>query len=304
VKKKSTNFPTSLNITLVISIQIVVLSSLYLASRLEWIWSLPIGLFVSFVLLTNYALVHEAAHDNLNQSAKANRFLGMLSGFLFPISFTFFKIAHTVHHNHNRTDHEMFDYYYPNDNLWIKRAQWYSILIGIYPPLIPVGSILMGFVPWVYKSRPFAKARSSSVLFANNQFNIKDIRKIRIEVVLGFLYWIILWNVLSLSWLSVLIIYAFFCFNWSTRQYVTHAFTPRHVIEGALNLKVSRIMSWILLNSEWDQVHHKKPKVSWIDLPKYADTTMQPISYWRQYLRLWKGPRPNKEPAPDPIKIQ
>ena len=303
MKKSTSNYPAKLNITLVILVQIVTLFLLYLASRIDLIWAIPIGIVVSFILLTNYALIHEAAHDNLNPSTRINRYLGTLSGFLFPVSFTFLKIAHKVHHNHNRTDNEMFDYYYPHDNLWVKRAQWYSILIGIYPPIIPVGSVLMGFFPWVYKAKPFVKALSSAVLFANNQFHLQDIRKIRIEVILACLYWVIIWNLLSLNWVPVIIVYACFCFNWSTRQYVTHAFTPRQVIEGALNLKVSRLMGWVLLHSQWDQVHHKKPKVSWIDLPKYASSTMQPISYWRQYLRLWKGPRPNKEPAPAPIKI-
>ena len=256
---------------------------------------------VSFILLTNYALLHEAAHDNLHPTPVINRCLGMLSGWLFPASFTFLKIAHSVHHKNNRTDYEMFDYYYPSDNLLIKRAQWYSILIGIYPPIIPIGSMLMAFAPWFFNARPFAKARSSAVLFANNQFLAPDIAKIRTEVVLGIIYWISIWHLLSLDWRSVLIIYACFCFNWSTRQYVTHAFTPRDVIAGALNLKVSRLMSWILLKGQWDQVHHKHPEVPWLYLSDYAATTMKPVSYWRQYVSLWKGPRPNTEPAPQPI---
>ena len=61
-------------------------------------------------------------------------------------------------------------------------------------------------------------------------------------------------------------------------------------------------MGWILLNSQWDQVHHKYPCVPWTELPRYAEKTMKPTSYWRQYLKLWKGPQPNKYPAPEPSK--
>lgn len=302
MKKPDPNLPKRLNLIILIGIQILVLSALYWASRLNWGWSIPIGILVSFLLLTNYALIHEGTHQNLHPNKHGNWLLGTVSGFLFPVSFTFMQVAHQVHHNHNRTDYEMFDYYYPEDNLPIKYAQWYSILIGIYPPIIPLGSILMGLVPWIFKARPFAQARSSAVLFANNQYNAPQIWKIRLELLLGGLYWLAMWKLLALNWLPVLIIYACFCFNWSTRQYVTHAFTQRDVIEGALNLKVSKPMSWVLLNSQWDHVHHKYPGVSWINLPQYASCTMKPICYWRQYLRLWKGPRPNKEPAPKSIQ--
>jgi fatty acid desaturase len=293
--------PAALNILLLLAVQVFTLTVLWVVSRLDWIWAIPIGMAASFILLTNYALLHEAAHDNLHPDAGANRFWGTLSGWLFPVSFTFLQISHRVHHRNNRTDYEMFDYYYPGDNLLIKYAQWYSILIGIYPPIIPVGSILMAFTPWVYDAKPFANARSSAVLFANNQFLKPDIAKIRTEVIGGAIYWLLVWNLLSLNPLPVLIVYACFCFNWSTRQYVTHAFTPRDVIGGAFNLQVGRLTGWILLNGQWDQVHHKYPQTPWLYLPSHAGTTMEPVSYWRQYLKMWKGPRPNFDAAPRPL---
>lgn len=302
MKQADPNLPRHLNLIILFGVQALVLLALYGASRLGWGWSIVIGVVTSFVLLTNYALIHEGTHHNLHPNRQANWLLGTLSGFLFPVSFTFMQVAHQVHHDHNRTDHEMFDYYYPDDNLPVKYAQWYSILIGIYPPIIPLGSVLMGLAPWVFKAKPFAQARSSAVLFANQQYNAPQIWRIRLELLLGGLYWFSIWHLLDLQWLPVLIIYACFCFNWSTRQYVTHAFTQRDVIEGALNLKVSKLMGWVLLNSQWDQVHHKHPGVSWVNLPQYANSTMQPVSYWRQYFKLWKGPRPNPEPAPKPIK--
>ena len=92
--------------------------------------------------------------------------------------------------------------------------------------------------------------------------------------------------------------YAFFAFNWSTRQYVTHAFTVREVRDGALNLKVSRPLGWILLQGQWDLVHHQHPHVPWIHLQKLATDSQAPVSYVRQYLKLWKGPRLNTVPGP------
>jgi fatty acid desaturase len=293
--------PNRLNLVLVVLVHAALLALFWSASRLAWPYAIPIGIAASFLFLTNYALLHEACHAGLNASPRMNQALGTACGALFPVSFTFLKVAHRVHHDNNRTDYEMFDYYYPDDNLWVKRAQWYSILIGIYPPIIPLGSVLMGFAPRFFAWRPFAAARSSYVLFANNQYQRGDIRVIRMEAILGIGYWVLLWKGLSLSALPMLIVYLCCWFNWSTRQYVTHAFTPRDVLAGALNLRTGRLFSHILLRGEWDQVHHLHPDVSWKYLPEYADRTMKPVSYMRQYLSLWKGPRPNPDPAPSPL---
>ena len=96
-----------------------------------------------------------------------------------------------------------------------------------------------------------------------------------------------------------MIFYAFFAFNWSTRQYVTHAFTVRDVKNGALNLSVSRPMAWILLQGQWDLVHHQHPHVSWMYLPLLGRSSKKPVSYLKQYLKLWGGPKPCTERGPE-----
>ncbi|MSQ94789.1 MAG: hypothetical protein EXR98_09570 [Gemmataceae bacterium] len=58
-----------------------------------------------------------------------------------------------------------------------------------------------------------------------------------------------------------------FSLNWSTRQYVGHAFSRRDVVEGAWNLKHYFWMSWLLLHGECDLNHHRQPEVSWYYLP-------------------------------------
>jgi len=299
VRQEHFSVPSTLNTLLVSFVLGTSLFLLWLASQLPVIWSIPIGIIFSFILLTNYALMHEAAHKVLHNNHTTNKWLGALASWLFPMSFTMFAITHTVHHRCNRTDFEMFDYYYPTDNTLLKYLQWYSILVGIYWPIIPVGSLLMAFVPWIYRTKPFKKARTTAVLFDN--FDEKALKTIRIEVITGILFWVAIWQVFSLAWPQTLILYLFFSFNWSTRQYVTHAFSPRHVINGAHNLSVSRLMGWILLNGQWDLVHHQHPDCSWKHLPEYAPLTRPPIKFWPQYFKLWRGPRPNTEPAPEAL---
>jgi hypothetical protein len=83
---------------------------------------------------------------------------------------------------------------------------------------------------------------------------------------------------------------------------VGHAFSKRDVIEGAYNLRHNRLMSWILLNGEWDLNHHRRPEISWFYLPAVSQDNDPRPSYIRQYWRQWRGPRPNTEPAPESLQ--
>lgn len=289
--------PDRLNLLIVTGVVLVAIGLLWLGSRLEWIWMLPLGVVFSFLMLTNYALIHEACHDILHSNARVNHLLGMVVSWFFPISFTVLRVTHIVHHCCNRTDHEMFDYYYKGDNRLIKYVQWYGLLFGLWWPLIPVGTLLIAVMPSLLHSPPFKQARSTAVLF--DDFGKSDIWRIRLEIALGILFWVTLYQLLSLRWETLLIFYLCFSFNWSTRQYVTHAFTKRSVRDGALNLKVSRPMGWLLLNGHWDLVHHRHPHIPWLYLSDLGQQSEAPVSYWQQYLRLWRGPRLSPEPGPE-----
>ena len=291
--------PSALNAVILTACLLLTLSLLWLGSHVEFVWVIPLGVLMSFVLLTNYALMHEGAHYNLQTNPRFNYLLGTVSSWLFPMSFTIFQVTHQVHHRCNRTDYEMFDYYYPDGNRWLKRAQWYSILTGLYWPTIPVGTLLMAVFPKLAVSRPFKKAKSTQVLF--DDFGTAEILRIRMEVVGGILFWMTIFFVLKLNWLNVLVMYMCFGVNWSTRQYVTHAFTQRDVVNGALNLKVGYLMQYILLNGHWDLVHHQYPDLPWTELSGQGKNSKPPVSYWRQYAKLWLGPKQYNQPGPQPL---
>ncbi len=284
------------NITLVFVVQVLAWFLLWGASHLPLIWSVPIGIIFSFLLLTNYALMHEAAHHVFHRLKKNNYYFGVLSSSLFPMAFTMFEVTHRVHHFGNRTEPELFDYYAPGENKFIKSVQWYGILTGVYYPFVPLGSILMAIIPWIYRTPLFTKRTTFKVLL--NDFKGKVLLLVRLETLFTLIYWIGMWYLLDLNWVSVLILYAFFGFNWSTRQFVTHAWTPRNIMEGASNLSVGKSMGMILLNGQWDHVHHKHPYLPWTEYinEKYHEVT--PVSYWKKYISLWKGVRPLTEPEP------
>ena len=133
--------PERLNLVLVILVFSSALGLLWLASHVTNWWAVVgIGVVFAYLLLTNYALLHEASHGNLQSTRSRNYWLGVTAGLLFPIPFTLMRSTHQGHHDHNRTDVEMFDLYYPDDNRVIKYIRWYGILCGFFWPIVPLGT--------------------------------------------------------------------------------------------------------------------------------------------------------------------
>src|SRR5689334_6284142 len=78
--------PGRLNLMLVLVTFSLAVGLLWLASWVEtWYWALAVAAVFSYVLLTNYALLHEATHGNLHPNTRVNYCLGLVTGALFPI---------------------------------------------------------------------------------------------------------------------------------------------------------------------------------------------------------------------------
>jgi fatty acid desaturase len=124
------------------------------------------------------------------------------------------------------------------------------------------------------------------------------VNAVRLELLLIIAFFAALFWLLHLRWQNTLILYACFSFNWSTRQYVGHAFTKRDIIDGAWNLRHNQLMSFLLLHSEYDLNHHRYPEISWYYLPRLTRPGEERPNYFRQYWRQWLGPRLATEPEP------
>src|SRR5260370_21025890 len=291
--------PDRLNLFLVAFVCCGGVVLLWLGSQATaWYAVVLVGVAFAYLMLTNYALLHEASHGNLHSSARVNYFLGVITGLLFPIPFRLMRTTHQNHHHHNRTDHEMFDLYYPSDNRVLKWSQWYCILCGLFWPLAPLGAVLFAACPGLLRWQLLKKADPARgvAIVANLERNA--IRALRLELLLIVLFFCALFWLLDLKWQKTLILYACFSFIWSTRQYVGHAFSRRDIVDGAWNLWHLPWMSWLLLHGEWDLNHHRRPDVSWYYLPRLSSPGEPRMSYWRQYWRQWLGPRPCREVEP------
>src|SRR5437762_2481548 len=73
--------PDRLNLALVVLVFAGGVGLLWLGSRAaEWYTLLPVGVAFSYLMLTNYALLHEASHGNLQTDARRNYLLGVVTG--------------------------------------------------------------------------------------------------------------------------------------------------------------------------------------------------------------------------------
>ncbi len=289
--------PSRLNFALVLLDVAAAVGLLWLGSRVESWWAvLGVGVAFSYVLLTNYALLHEATHYNLHDNLRWNYWLGVVTGVFFLAPYSMIRVTHQGHHQRNRTDAEIFDLYYPHDSFFWKCVQWYATLTGFFWPCIPVCAVLFAVVPrtigmQLFSGPPLGNANVKDI-------TSRDLRRIRLELLLTGAVFASLFWLLDLKWWNTLVLYACFSFNWSTRQYIGHAFSKREIIEGAWNLKHNRLMSWLLLHGEWDLNHHRHPEVSWIYLPRVAPAGEDRPGYIPHYFRQWLGPRPAGPPPP------
>jgi fatty acid desaturase len=289
--------PNRLNVALTLGVFGLAIGLLWLASRLESWWAVfGVGIVFSYLLLTNYALLHEASHGNLQSDPRRNYMLGLMAGLIFPMPFTLMRSTHQGHHDHNRTDVEMFDLYYPHDNRVIKFVRWYGILCGFFWPLAPLGAVLFSLSPRAVRERFFGRFKPTGYLMHGLQN--AAVWLVRAETLGTVAFFAGLFWLLDLRWQSTLVLYLCFAFNWSTRQYIGHAFSKRDIVEGAWNLRHNRLMSALLLHGEYDLNHHRHPEVSWYYLPRVSSPGEAQPGYIKQYWRQWLGPRPNKEPAP------
>lgn len=298
LKSVQNPIPNFLNSVLSIFVFTCCVTLLIFGSRVSGPGFFLVGLTFAFLFLTNYAFLHEASHFNLHSNLKINDALGFLTGLLFPISFSLFKVTHQGHHLRNRTDFEMFDLIYPEDQnkLW-RRIQWYGTLCGTFWMVIALSNFVFIFCPGLLKTKIFKKDRSSSYLVLDiERTQLKTVQR---EIGFCFLFFAALFFCFNLDAKRFFLMYLMAGINWSTRQYVGHAYTKRDVIEGAINLKTNRFLTWVLLNGNWDLNHHRRPDVSWIHLPKLGE--MSQTKYLAAYLRMWTGPRLTVERGPEAL---
>ena len=244
-----------------------------------------------------YSLIHEAEHNMLHPHPFWNDLLGRWLCALFIVSFTFLTHCHMRHHTKNRTDIEMWDLYRQDQTKWKRRCNLYLMMCGLGYVSLWISVVLFAFAPSLVYCGIFQRhTEVAGFLEGSDQHN--KITVIRVECWAALsLQAITIW-VLHLQLLPWVLLFLTHGFVWSSQNYVNHAFSPRDIVNGAHNLTMPRWLRPIYLNFNLHLAHHQNPRIPWVHLPNLVPQRAEQISFFRNYLRLWTGPRLTVEKNP------
>ena len=289
--------------TLILLVAMAVSAALlYGASHAEsWPVVLACAVAFSFTANTLFSLLHEAVHGVFSQHKRWNAWAGRLAAAWFPTAFSIQRAFHLTHHRNNRSKLEQFDVVHEGDRVWLKHAQWYAILTGLYWVVAVVGVFAYLVVPRVLRAGSLRDRDSKVAEQTSSRAYLAALDELdpvgaRLEILFAIALQVALFFALDLSWQGWLACYAAFGLNWSSLQYADHAFSPLDPRDGAWNLRVGPLSRALFLNYHLHLAHHQHPRVSWIHLPKLVDPDVPQPTFWRVWLAMWRGPR--REGAP------
>ena len=290
----SLRIPSSLNLVIAACSIAVAIGCLWSASHAQhWIFIVGAAFVFSFANNTIFSLLHESVHGSFHRNRWINERAGALFAAFFPTAFTIQRVSHFGHHRRNRTDQELYDYYLPHQSRWLKTYWIYCLLTGFYWAIIPVAGFIYLLWPFAFRSRAFQQGPAKWWGFQDFVRDIaaEPIMRVWPEALLTLAFQILLWRALDLDWIGWLACYWAFGLNWSSLQYTDHAWSPRDVHEGAWNLRFWPITQAIFLNYNLHLVHHRRPTIPWVHLPRFVRAGEPYPSFWSIYLPLWGGAR-------------
>lgn len=265
------------------------------AGRVDSWWGI-LGLAAAYgiVMKIGYALSHEAEHDIFHPDPRVNDLAGSVLTLFFPASFHLRRQGHTGHHLRNRTDDEAFDFYFPGENPFWKRLQFYGILTGFFWLVIVLSNIPALICPRWLADKKVGFDRPTAAL--QETLNPKYFVAMRLEALAVFVLHGLMIHFFHIPWWHYATVLCGFGVSWSTLQYIHHYGTPRDIQEGALNLGTWRFFDLLSLHHHWHLNHHLHPTVPWIYLPRLTPPgAPAPLPFWKAYLRMWRGPRLTSE---------
>lgn len=289
--------PGRLNLFLLAAASAASAGLLSLASRTDGIAALlACAIAFSFTANTLFSLLHESVHGMFSRHRGVNEWAGRLAAAWFPTGLALQRAYHLTHHRNNRSRLEQFDALHEGDVVWLKYAQWYAILTGVYWAIAVLGSLLYLVAPGTLragvlrdKDSKVAEQTSSRAYFA--ALDELDPWRARLEILLSVALQAAMFWALELTLAGWLACYAAFALSWSSLQYVDHAFSPFDNREGAWNLRVGPIGRWFFLNYHSHLAHHRHSQVPWIHLDSLVVPGEPRPAFFRVLLEAWRGPR-------------
>jgi len=289
MNQKPPEAPGKLNLILAVLISGLWILGQIFASTQSGVALFGFAFLFSFLALPLYSLVHESEHSLFHPDRRVNDAAGVLLAAFFGGPFSFLRACHLGHHRRNRAKAELFDVIEPGDSAARKRLFFYAMYTGGFWLTVPLAMIPLLFWPSFLKSDLVQNSVSASAMV--NGIPRHFILRIRAECLFViFMHTALIYFLNLNAWIYLLLLFAGGV-NWSTQQYVPHANSPHEVLNGAHNLRASRLYETWLLHFNWHLAHHQNPNIPWLYLPQYNDSSRIRPGYLRSFLVFWKGPR-------------
>jgi fatty acid desaturase len=296
-KISTTQLPNKLNLFLCLAFFSLNISLFYFAAQINKIEiTLILALAFTIIMIPVYSLLHESMHHTLNKDDKTNDILGNLLGAQFIVPLTFIRFTHNGHHRRNRSDYEMFDLYYDKKDR-LKRTVSFYFIITSYWIALPLATLFLALMPKALKKRMLLKSVSVKGMIQN--IDNKHLPTMRLEAWLIIAYHFSLLYLIGFNLSVYLIFYIIHCLNWSSQNYVNHAYSVRDVKYGAHNHTLPKWAQALYLNFNLHGVHHLNPTLPWNKLSAHIpESETKRSKYFYAWFRIFKGPVQTTEPCP------
>ncbi len=289
--------PRRLNLGLLLMASAASAWLLSTASHAESSWAIAAAA-AGFALTGNmlFSLLHEGVHRILHPVPAVNEWAARLAGAWFPTGLGIQRAFHLTHHRNNRSREEQFDILREGDIRWLKRAQWYAILTGLYWVVAVVGVLAHLVAPRALRARLLRDGASQTASQTSSRAYLDALDGLspatsRLEIAFAVAFQVALFLVLDLTLVGWASCYAAFALTWSSLQYADHAFSPLDATAGAWNLGVGPVARIFFLDYHRHLTHHQDPQVPWIHLRRHTDPNAPEPLFWDVWREMWRGPR-------------
>ena len=267
---------------------------LLLPSSAWWALVIVLGVLSNNAL---WSLIHEAIHGNLHADPGRNALWGRLLTIGFGSSFSQVRVAHLLHHKHNRVldTVEIFD---------PRRTTWGKAALGYYPGLF-VGLFLSQLLTPIFFCLPLrvllrlAPTQGYTGEVAQSLLRRPEaLRAIRIDGLVHALLVTLSAYLYGTRWPLLVAIYLARALCISFLDYVYHYATPVGDVLHGKNLRLAAPISRWLLHFNYHGVHHRQPSMPWHELPRrFAEERLGfDGDYARDALAQLRGPRAQPPP--------
>lgn len=263
-------------------------------------WWLLVLLPCALATNSMWFLAHEAFHANLMPGKRLNEILGRALCVCLFVPFVVVRFGHLQHHRFNGALVDRPDLYDANRTwpplAWI--GYYFQLMGGFYL------QEALSFLVFLLPARLIPKAvRAGLSAHDEGSARIRDLaattfakpeimRAARVDFVLALaLHGLALWLYGPWWWAFALAV-ALRAFLVSFANNLPHYGTGTADVKYALNLRLPRVVNFLLLNFYCHRVHHHDPRIPWTRLPRVMrEQGMEfDVGYMQAARAQFKGP--------------